>query len=40
MGGNVALVAKENLEKKLGRSVISNSNNLIYKYEDKTKEIN
>ncbi len=32
MGGNVSKVAKENLEQKLGKSIISNKNNLNYKY--------
>lgn len=36
MGGNVAKVARDDLEKKLGKSVISNKNALNYKYlEDK-----
>ena len=39
MGGNTAKVAKENLEKKLGRTVISNKNSLNYKYTDEVKEI-
>lgn len=32
MGGNVAKVARDDLEKKLGKSVISNKNALNYKY--------
>lgn len=32
MGGNTAKIAKEDLEKKLGKSVITSSNNLDYKY--------
>lgn len=32
MGGNTAKLAKEDLEKKLGKSVITSSNNLDYKY--------
>ncbi len=32
MGGNVSKVAKENLEEKLGKSVISDQNNLPYSY--------
>lgn len=32
MGGNVAKVARDDLEKKLGKTVISNKNSLIYKY--------
>lgn len=39
MGGNTAKVAKENLEKKLGRTVISNKNSLNYEYIDEIKEI-
>ncbi len=34
MGGNVSKVARENLEQKLGKSVISNQNNLRYQYLD------
>lgn len=34
MGGNVAKVAKDNLETNLGESVISKDNNLNYKYID------
>ncbi len=33
-GGEVAKVAKENLESKLGKRVVSNSNNLNYKYDN------
>ena len=32
MGGNTAKVARDDLEKKLGESVITNNNNLNYKY--------
>ena len=32
MGGNVAKVARDDLEKKLGKTVISNKNSLSYKY--------
>lgn len=39
MGGNVSKVAKENLEQKLGKSVISNKNSLSYKYPDESKQI-
>lgn len=35
MGGNAAKAAKENLEKNLGKSVISKSNNLGNEYNDK-----
>lgn len=38
MGGNTAKVARDDLEKKLGKSVISNTNSLNYKYINK-KEI-
>ena len=31
-GGGVAKIAKENLEKKLGKQVVSSANNLNYKY--------
>lgn len=34
MGGNVSKAAKENLEQKLGKSIISNKNNLNYTYHD------
>lgn len=38
MGGNVSKVARDNLEQKLGKSVISNQNNLNYQYlEEKNK---
>lgn len=33
-GGGVAKVAKENLEKKLGKKVVSSTNNLNYKYDN------
>lgn len=32
MGGNVSKVARDNLEQKLGKTVISNKNNLNYQY--------
>ena len=38
-GGNVAKVAKDSLEKELGKSVVSNSNNLKYKYASTNKKI-
>lgn len=38
MGGNTAKVARDDLEKKLGKKVISDTNSLNYKYIDK-KEI-
>ncbi len=38
MGGNVSKVARDNLEQKLGKKVISNQNNLSYQYlEEKEK---
>lgn len=39
LGGEVSKVARDNLEKKLGKSVISNKNLLNYEYIDKTKQI-
>ena len=38
-GGNVAKVAKDNLEEKLGKPVITKQNNLAYKYVDNEKLI-
>ena len=38
-GGNVAKVAKDNLEEKLGKSIVSNQNKLNYKYMDDSKLI-
>lgn len=37
LGGEVANVAKENLESKLNKSVISEKNNLNYKYDNPKK---
>ena len=37
MGGNVAKVARDDLEKKLGKTVISKENSLNYKYLDDNK---
>ena len=38
-GGNIAKITKDNLEKELGRKVISNKNSLEYQYiDDKIKE--
>ena len=37
MGGNVSKVARNNLEEKLGESIIANSNNLNCKYLDNNK---
>ena len=39
MGGNTAKVAKENLERKLGKKVISSNNQLKYRYKDDYKMI-
>lgn len=39
MGGNTAKVAKEDLERKLGKNVISSNNQLKYKYKDNYKMI-
>ena len=39
MGGNTAKVAREDLEKKLGKSVITNENRLNYKYIDNKEKI-
>ena len=36
-GGNVAKVARDDLEKKLGKTVISEKNSLEYEYIDSTK---
>lgn len=38
MGGHVVKVAKSDLEKNLGKSVITNNNNLNYKYIDGEKQ--
>ena len=39
MGGNTAKVAKDDLEKKLGETIITNSNKLNYEYIDEEKLI-
>ena len=39
MGGNTAKVAKEELEKKLGRGVISKENTIPYKYDEEDLKI-
>ena len=39
MGGDTAKVAREDLENKLGRSVITNHNELNYEYMDENKKI-
>ncbi len=38
-GGNIAKITRDNLEKELGRTVITNKNNLNYKYIDKQELI-
>lgn len=38
-GGNIAKNTRENLEKELGETVISNENSLNYKYIDEDKLI-
>jgi len=39
IGGNVAKVARDNLEENLGESVVINNNKLNYKYIEETKKI-
>lgn len=39
MGGNTAKIAREDLEKKLEASVITNANRLNYKYIDDKEKI-
>ena len=39
MGGNTAKVAREDLESKLGESVITSDNALNYKYIEEEKEL-
>ena len=39
MGGNTAKVAKEDLEKKLGKKVITKENSLNYKYKEEQEKI-
>ncbi len=39
MGGHAAKVARDDIEKNLGKSVISNQNELRYQYIDETKQI-
>ena len=39
MGGNVSKVARDNLEQKLGKKVISNQNNLSYQYLDEKAKL-
>ena len=40
MGGNVSKVARDNLEQKLGKSIISNQNNLNYQYLEEKEKLN
>lgn len=39
MGGHVALMAKNDIEKNLGKSIVSSTNSLNYKYSDGNMEI-
>ena len=39
LGGHAAKVAKEDIEKNLGKKVVTKENNLSYKYKDNLKEI-
>lgn len=39
MGGHAAKVARDDIEKNLGRSVISSENALNYQYIDENKQI-
>lgn len=39
MGGHASKVARDDIEKNLGKSVISNQNALGYQYIDETKQI-
>ena len=39
LGGHAAKSARDDLEKNLGRTVITSENNLNYKYIDENKEI-
>ena len=39
MGGNVSKVARDNLEQKLGKSIISNQNKLNYQYLDENEKL-
>lgn len=40
LGGEVSKVAKDNLEKKLGKSVISKENSLNYQYKEEINKQN
>ena len=37
MGGNTAKVAREDLENKLGKTIVTNHNKLKYRYSDTNK---
>ena len=39
LGGEAAKAARNNIEKNLGKTIISNENNLNYKYFDKNKKL-
>jgi len=39
IGGNVAKVARDNLEENLGESIVTSNNKLNYKYIEETKKI-
>jgi len=39
LGGHAAKVARDDIEKNLGKSVVSNQNSLNYKYIDENKQI-
>ncbi len=39
LGGHAAKVAKEDIEKNLGKKIVTKENNLLYKYKDNLKEI-
>ena len=39
MGGNVSKVARDNLEQKLGKSIISKQNNLNYQYLEENEKL-
>ena len=39
MGGSAAKAARDNIERNLGKTVISNNNSLNYEYIDEIKQI-
>ena len=39
LGGHAAKVAREDIEKNLGKKIVTKENNLLYKYKDNLKEI-